>query len=155
MRRNIIDRLIGGGASNEGFDGFVTDLESVHSSMRARWGMCIISFGLVALHWALGAVTTYIVALSMGVHLELWVAVFIYAIIEFIQQLNWFIPSGLGIVDVGLTGAFVITGVPLSLAAALSLLTRFATNWVEIILYAPVTIRYGYTKLLKDYPNSG
>jgi uncharacterized protein (TIRG00374 family) len=154
VRRNIIDRLVGGGTSSEGFDGFVTDLESVHTSMRIRWGMCVISFVLVALHWALGAVTTYIVALSMGVHLELWVVIFIYAVIEFIQQLNWFIPSGLGIVDAGLTGAFVITGVPLSLAAALSLLTRFATNWVEIILYAPVTIGYGYKELLKDYPGA-
>jgi len=154
VRRNIINRLLGGEASSEGFDGFVTDLESVHTSMRARWGMCIISFGLVALHWVLGAVTTYVVALSMGVHLELWVAVFIYAIVEFIQQLNWFIPSGLGIVDAGLTGAFVITGIPLSLAAALSLLTRFATNWVEIILYTPITITYGYKELLKDYPGA-
>jgi uncharacterized membrane protein YbhN (UPF0104 family) len=71
-----------------------------------------------------------------------------YAVVEFIQQLNWVIPSGFGIVDAGLTGAFVLTGVSVSLASALSLLTRFATNWVEMMLYAPVAFSYGYAQAL-------
>ena len=94
----------------------------------------------------------FMVAISMGVKLEIWVAVFMYAVVEFIQQLNWVIPSGFGVVDAGLTGAFVLTGLPLSLASALSLLTRFATNWVELILYAPVAFSYGYRELLRARP---
>jgi len=83
----------------------------------------------------------------MGVYLEFWMTIFIYASIEFVQQLNWFIPSGLGVVDAGLTGALVLSGVPLSLAAAVSLLIRFATNWIELLLYAPIAFNYGYREI--------
>ena len=72
-------------------------------------------------------------------------------VIEFIQQLNILIPSGLGVVDAGLTGAFVIVGVPLSLASAISLLTRLATYWFELVLCAVVSFRYGYRESLKEY----
>jgi len=152
MKRSILPRLIGRENVGEGFIGFVGDLESVRSKLMSRPGVNLLAFVLVAIHWGLGAVTTYLVAISMGVKLEIWVAVFMYAVVEFIQQLNWVIPSGFGVVDAGLTGAFVLTGLPLSLASALSLLTRFATNWVELILFAPVAFGYGYRELLRARP---
>ena len=148
VKKNIVPRLIGRETGGEGFNGYVGDLESVRSRLSSRSRANLLAFILVGLHWGLGPVTTYLVAISMGVRLEIWVAVFIYAVVEYIQQLNWVIPSGFGVVDAGLTGAFVLTGVPLSLASALSLLTRFATNWVELILYAPVAFSYGYRRAL-------
>lgn len=54
--------------------------------------------------------------------------------------------------DAGLTGAFVLIGVPLSLASAISLLTRLATYWLEFVLAGSVSICYGYEELLKEYP---
>jgi uncharacterized protein (TIRG00374 family) len=72
-------------------------------------------------------------------------------VIEFIQQLNFIIPSGLGIVDAGLAGALVVVGVHLDVASAISLLTRLATYWFELILCGFVTFQFGYRKMLKEY----
>ncbi len=98
-----------------------------------------------------GKVTTYIIAVSLGWRIDFWVVVLIYALIEFIQQLNVFIPGGLGIIDASLTGAFVVLGVPLSMASAISLLTRLATYWLELCLAAAVTFLYGYQEALGEY----
>jgi uncharacterized protein (TIRG00374 family) len=99
---------------------------------------------MVAFHWSTGSLTAYMVSLSLGRPIDFWAIVLVYALIEFIQQLNIFIPGGLGIVDATLTGAFVLLGVPLPMAAAISLLTRLATYWFEVILCALVSFRYGY-----------
>nr|MBC8222950.1 flippase-like domain-containing protein [Candidatus Bathyarchaeota archaeon] len=106
---------------------------------------------MVAFHWSTGSVTAYIVALSLGWRIDFWVIVLIYALIEFIQQLNVFIPGGLGIIDASLTGAFVVLGVPLSMASAISLLTRLATYWLELVLAAAVSFLYGYQEALGEY----
>ena len=74
-----------------------------------------------------------------------------YAVIEFIQQLNILIPGGLGVIDASLTGAFVILGMPLSVASAISLLTRLATYWFELLLCGAVTFMFGYGETLKEY----
>jgi uncharacterized protein (TIRG00374 family) len=95
-------------------------------------------------------VTTYLVALSLGVPLSIWVVILIYGVVEFIQQVNVVVPSGLGVVDAGLTGALVVTGIPLSLAAAISLLTRLATYWLELVVCGLVSLRFGYREALRD-----
>ena len=77
--------------------------------------------------------------------------VLIYAVIEFIQQLNILIPSGLGVVDAGLTGAFILIGVPMETASAISLLTRLATYWFELVLCGLVSFQFGYREALRDY----
>ena len=103
----------------------------------------------MAFHWSTGALTAYLVSLSLGWRIDFWVVVLIYAMIEFIQQLNVFIPGGVGVIDASLTGAFVLLGVPLSHAAAISLLTRLATYWFEVLLCGVVSIHYGYRESLK------
>jgi uncharacterized protein (TIRG00374 family) len=86
----------------------------------------------------------------LGYRIDFWVIILIYAVIEFIQQLNILIPSGLGIVDAGLTGALLILGIPLSDASAISLLTRLATYWFELVLCGLVAINYGYKEVLRE-----
>jgi len=54
-------------------------------------------------------------------------------------------------VDAGLTGALTVVGVPLSVAAAISLLTRLATYWLELVICGVVSLRFGYREALKDY----
>ena len=53
--------------------------------------------------------------------------------------------------DAGLAGAFVLAGVPLSTAAAISLLTRLATYWFEVLVCVPVALRFGYKEFLTKY----
>ena len=149
IKHNIFDRLYNPDKSEAGFKRVIFEVEEAIITLSKKMKLSLLSFICVSIHWGLGAITAWIVAYSMGVHLEIWVTVFIYAVIEFIQQINWVIPSGLGIVDTGLTEALVFIGIPLSLSAAISLLIRFATNWIELIVYIPVAFHYGYKEIVE------
>jgi uncharacterized protein (TIRG00374 family) len=72
-------------------------------------------------------------------------------VIEFIQQLNVLIPSGLGVVDAGLTGAFMLVGAPIESASAISFLTRLATYWFELVLCGIISFQFGFREALKNY----
>ena len=151
VRRNIFDRLVDTSRDEEGFPSVVGGIESAVETLKGKPLHNFLSILMVAFHWSTGSVTAYIVALSLGWRIDFWVIVLVYALIEFIQQLNVFIPGGLGIIDASLTGAFVVLGVPLSMASAISLLTRLATYWLELVLAAAVSFLYGYQEALEEY----
>ena len=151
VRRNLFDRLVDTSRDEGGFPSVVKEIEAAVGTLRGKPLWSLLSILMVAFHWITGSVTTYIIAMSLGWRIDFWVVVMIYALIEFIQQLNVFIPGGLGIIDASLTGAFVVLGVPLSMASAISLLTRLATYWLELVLAAAVTFLYGYQEALGEY----
>jgi uncharacterized protein (TIRG00374 family) len=151
VKGNVFDRMVDSRMRERGFPAVIDEIDSAVNSLMAQPLDNFLSILMVAFHWSTGSLTAYMVALSLGTHIDFWVIVLIYAVIEFIQQLNILIPSGLGIIDASLTGAFVLLGVPLSLASAISLLTRLATYWFELILCALVSFRYGYKESIKDF----
>jgi uncharacterized protein (TIRG00374 family) len=151
FKRNLFDRLVDTGRDEEGFPSVVGGIESAVGTLMGKPLQNFLSILMVAFHWSTGSLTAYIVALSLGWRIDFWVIVLVYALIEFIQQLNVFIPGGLGVIDASLTGAFVILGVPLSMASAISLLTRLATYWMELVLAAAVSFLYGYREALGEY----
>jgi uncharacterized protein (TIRG00374 family) len=151
LRRNLFDRLVDTSRDEEGFPSVVREIESAVGSLMMKPFQNLLSILMVAFHWSTGSVTAYIVALSLGWRIDFWVIVLVYALIEFIQQLNVFIPGGIGVIDASLTGAFVVLGIPLSMAAAISLLTRLATYWFELVLAAAVSFLYGYQEALTEY----
>ncbi|MBN2336318.1 flippase-like domain-containing protein, partial [Candidatus Bathyarchaeota archaeon] len=151
IRRNMLDRIYNPEMGLGGFPVFVDEIQKAITSLQGRPAENLLSLLMVGFHWSTGALTAYLVALSLGYHVSFWVVVLIYAVIEFIQQLNILIPSGLGVVDAGLTGAFVVVGVPLSAASAISLLTRLATYWFELVLCGAVSVQFGYREALEGY----
>ena len=153
MKKHVFNRIYDSDMGLGGFPAFIDELEVSVNSLRKKPMLNILSLLMIGFHWSTGSITAYLVAQSLGRPTSFWLIVLIYAVIEFIQQLNFIIPSGLGVVDAGLTGAFVMIGVPLSLAAAISLLTRLATYWFELILCGVVSFQFGYREALKDYYN--
>jgi uncharacterized protein (TIRG00374 family) len=151
LKRNLFDKLVDTSRDEKGFPSVVKEIESSVMTLMRKPLHNFLSILMVAFHWSTGSVTAYIVALSLGWHIDFWVIVLVYALIEFIQQLNIFIPGGLGVIDASLTGAFVVLGVPLSMASAISLLTRLATYWLELVLAATVSFLYGYQEALGEY----
>jgi uncharacterized protein (TIRG00374 family) len=135
----------------KGFKEFVYEIQDSLKTLRKKPLENILSLLLVGFHWSTGAITVYMVARSLNQPINFWVIVLIYAVIEFIQQLNFIIPGGLGIVDAGLAGALVVVGVPLEVAGAISLLTRLATYWFELILCGLVSFQFGYRETLSKY----
>lgn len=122
----------------------IEEIGEAVEALKSRMKLNVVAFLMVAFQWSTGSITAYLVAISLGRRIDFWVIVVIYAVVEFIQQLNIVIPGGLGVIDAGLTGAFVLVGVPLSLASAISLLTRLATYWLKVVLCGFVSIHYGY-----------
>ncbi len=151
IKRNLFDRLVDTSNNEEGFTSTVKGIQSAIEMLMTKLPQNFASILMVAFHWSTGSVTAYIIALSLGWRIDFWVIVLVYALIEFIQQLNVFIPGGLGVIDASLTGAFVVIGVPLSMASAISLLTRLATYWLELVLAAAVSFMYGYQEAMKQY----
>jgi uncharacterized protein (TIRG00374 family) len=151
VRRNLFDRIYNPEMGLGGFPVFVNEIGEAMESFRGRPLENLLSLLMVGFHWSTGAVTAYLVALSLGQSVSFWIVVLIYAVIEFIQQLNIVIPSGLGVVDAGLTGAFTVVGVSLEAASAISLLTRLATYWFELVLCGAVSFHFGYREALEGF----
>ena len=151
VKRNLFDRLYSSDLGLGGFSSFIDEVDESILLIRRKPLENILSLIMVGFHWSTGAITAYMVAVSLGYRISFWIIVLIYAVIEFIQQLNILIPSGLGVVDAGLTGAFVLVGVPLGAAAAISLLTRLATYWLELVLCGLVSFQFGYREALRKY----
>ena len=140
-------------SSKFGLNSFEDFVWEIHNSLVALTKkpltnlLCLV---LVGFHWSTGAITAYMVSRSLNEPINFWVIVLIYAVIEFIQQLNFFIPSGLGIVDAGLAGALMVVGLPLDVASAVSLLTRLATYWFELVICGVVAFQFGYREVLSE-----
>jgi len=150
-KRNLFDRLYDPSQGGGGFPAVIGEIEASVNSLMGKPVHNVLSIFMVAFHWSTGALTAYLVSLSLGQPIDFWVVVLIYAVIEFIQQLNILIPGGLGIIDASLTGAFVFMGIPLNVASAISLMTRMATYWLELVLCAAVSFLFGYKESLKEY----
>lgn len=148
VKNNVFDRVYN---SDLDFYTFLDEMSSSIEHLSQKPAHNLLSLVMVAFHWSTGAITAFLVADSLGFSISFWVIVLIYAVIEFIQQLNILIPSGLGVVDAGLTGAFVLVGAPLGVASAISLLTRLATYWFELVLCGLVSFQFGYREALRNY----
>jgi uncharacterized protein (TIRG00374 family) len=151
LKEQIEKRLYSKRFGLSGFEEFVSEINISLKILKKDPIVNLLSLFLIGFHWSTGAITAYMVSLSLGVSINFWTVVLIYAVIEFIQQLNFIIPSGLGVVDAGLAGAFVVVGVPLQVASAISLLTRLATYWFELILCGIVSFQFGYKEALSEY----
>ncbi len=147
LERGLNDPQIGAG----GFEALINGVEDALSILRSKPLLNFSVLLMVAFQWSTGSITTWLVAMSLGCRIDFWIIVVLYAAVEFIQQLNIIIPGGLGIVDAGLTGSLYLLGLPLSLASAISLLTRLVTYWFELLLCAAFSLHYGYRELLREY----
>ena len=126
-KRNLFDRFHDPESGEEGFQPVITEIGEAVRALRVEPGLNIAAFGMLLFHWGAGAMTAYLTAAALGVHVSI------------------------STVARALAGAFVLAGVPLSTAAAISLLTRLATYWFEVIVCVPVALRFGYKEFLTKY----
>ena len=154
VKRNIFDRLFAQSGGESDFKLFIGELDEAVKSLRNKPMINLFSLVCVGFQWSSASITAWLVIDSFKIDVSFWAVVLIFAFVELIQQLNLFIPGGLGIVDAGLTGAFVILGIPLGTAAAISLLTRLATYWFELIPAAAVSFLFGYSETIRNIANS-
>jgi glycosyltransferase 2 family protein len=105
-----------------------------------------VAVGLVA--WGAEGIGVAIAAAAMGVPLRLDAAVGIYAAGILVGALT-FLPGGVGTTEATMAYLFVLTGMPLSTAIALTLVCRAATLWFAVVLGA-AAMALLYVRGLRD-----
>ena len=146
---NYIKRYILKYASNldiNNFENVFDEIEETMTKLGKNKFRVALAFVMISFHWSTGALTTYIVAKALDYPLSFWLLVAIYAVIEFIQELNIVIPGSIGIIEPSLTMVLMAVGVPLHISAAITILTRLATYWIEKLFCGLVSIYYGFTR---------
>jgi len=128
-------------------DGLLEEIDATMRELQRRKLCVAAAFGMIAFHWSTGALTAYLVARALDFQISFWLIVALYAVVEFIQEINIVIPGGIGVIESSLTMVLIAVGVPLPIAAAITILTRLATYWLEKLFCGVVTVYFGFRTL--------
>ncbi|MCS7366444.1 MAG: flippase-like domain-containing protein [archaeon YNP-WB-062] len=109
----------------------------------------LIAFTLTTINWMTNVAILYVVLLSLGYRVSIWILMVIMVACEFVQMTPIAIPGMLGIIETVMTMALQTFGVPLDVAATASVLTRLATFWFDLPVTAPAASYYGVKYLMK------
>ncbi|MCS7368777.1 MAG: flippase-like domain-containing protein [archaeon GBS-70-058] len=109
----------------------------------------IIAFTLTMINWMTNVAILYLVLLSLGYKVSIWILMVIMVICEFVQMTPIAIPGMLGIIETVIAMALQTFGIPLDIAATASILTRLATFWFDLPVTATAASYYGIKYLMK------
>lgn len=121
----------------EGFRTFVNAIKSVKPSR------FILSFLILTARWFLIATIPYIMFISLGRPVSYWLVLGVSVFVSMVQMLPIGIPGMVGIMEVSMTAFFMAFGIPPSLAASATILTRLVIFWFELALSALVASIHG------------
>lgn len=109
----------------------VAFLHDVRAMTTTRLALAGILLGLFA--WASEGLETYLVAHSMGLHLDVSLALGIYAAAMIAGVLS-FVPGGLGGTEVVMMSLLIYAGAAAPVAFAATLVVRLATLWFAVAI---------------------
>jgi len=137
------------GSEKEGVISVIEDIGGIIPILRVKMYLTALSFILVAIQWFGGPAVSLTVGLSLRKVFNIWQMVLVWAFAEFIQQLNFLIPGGIGVIDVGLTSGFKALGVPSAEAETIAILSRVITYWLELPVVTAITLLFSNKAFLK------
>ncbi|MBD3389172.1 MAG: flippase-like domain-containing protein [Candidatus Altiarchaeales archaeon] len=103
---------------------------SIRTTMTDVWTLTVGLIISIAI-WALSVLRIYLVFLALGVPIELWKVIVVYAILVTVSGLP-LLPGALGIWEWVGTGLFTVLGLPLEVSAAIVLVDRLLFFWLPI-----------------------
>lgn len=106
-----------------------------------------LSFAASIGDWACSVLILWIVLLSLGASVSLWVVIITMGIGKMIEMTPIAVPGMLGIYETSIAAALSVFSIPIAVAASAALLSRIVTAWLEIPLTGMAAYHYGY-KLL-------
>lgn len=114
----------------------VAALVSLLRSSRTLLHPRLLLLGTVvgALSWGGEGFGYYLICQGLGVHVNLLVAIGIYALAVLAGSAAFFLPAGLGGTEVVMTSLLVSVGAPLRVAIIATLLCRVATLWFAVVI---------------------
>lgn len=99
--------------------------------------------------WACSVLILWIVIMTLGVDVSLWVIIVTMAIGKMIQMTPIAIPGMLGIYEAAVTASLSLFAVPVAVAASAALLSRIVTSWLDLPITGIAAYHYGYKLLGK------
>jgi glycosyltransferase 2 family protein len=91
-----------------------------------------VAIGLVS--WGAEGIGLYLICLSLGIQVGISAAIGIYAIASLAGSAAFFLPAGIGGMEIVMSTLLVTYGAPLRTAVVATLLCRIATLWFAVIL---------------------
>ena len=89
--------------------------------------------------WSCEAFAFYFVLVRMGIHVDLWYVMFVYALAVLAGALS-FLPGGLGSTEAVMIALLLLKGVPEPKVVAATIIIRLVTLWFAVALGTSITI---------------
>lgn len=129
----------------EGFKTFVWAIKSV------KMNDFVLSFSVLTARWFLIAMIPYIMFISLGRPVSYWVVLGVSVFVSMVQMIPIGIPGMVGVMEVSMTAFFMGFGIPPSLAASATILTRLVIFWFELAISAIAASLQGVRGLRTGY----
>lgn len=91
------------------------------------------SFLLSVVAWMVESYGVYLIFQGFGIDLSFLLVITIFIVSSIIGALS-FLPGGIGVTEIGMTGLLILNGVEQTQAIGVTLLTRLSTLWYSVIL---------------------
>ncbi|MGB9728274.1 MAG: lysylphosphatidylglycerol synthase transmembrane domain-containing protein [Thermoprotei archaeon] len=106
---------------------------------------------VMTFQWIFGSLMIYSMLLSLGYKsINYIILLSIYPIYSTLTIMPVGIPAALGVVETGMTLSFIIIGVPRTIAASVTLLTRGVMVWFDVMISGFIFIRNGKYLIQKE-----
>jgi len=149
-----IVRLIQREANVEGrADQFLDEYNSGFRKIISSRRQMILSFAASMGDWGCSVTILWIVLISMGAQVSLWVVMITLAFGKMIQMTPIAIPGMIGVYEAAITTVLALFAVPVPIAASAALLSRIVTVWLELPITGIFAYHYGF-KMLSGHTSS-
>lgn len=102
--------------------------------------------------WIISFITCFVSFLSLGYYVPLTVIVIVYSIGIAVQYVPLGVPAEVGVTEIVMTGLLSLFGVPPEMSAAGTILTRFLTTWLRLIIGFLAVQWVGMKALMRKFP---
>lgn len=134
-------------------DQFVSEYYTGFRKMLASRTHIAMSFAASLGDWGCSVLILWVVLVSLGTNVPLWVVMISMAIGKMIQMTPIAVPGMLGIYEAAVTTSLSLFAVPVAVAASAALLMRIITFWLDLPITGLAAYHYGF-KLLGGHVSS-
>lgn len=138
-------RIVQKEANAEGkADQFVKDYYIGFRRMLSSKRGLAVSFAASLGDWICSLTILFVVLVSLGANVSLWVVIISMAIGRMIQLTPIAVPGMLGIYEAAITTSLSLFGVPVAVAASAALLMRAISFWLDLPVTGLAAYHYGF-----------
>jgi hypothetical protein len=146
---HFINKIINKGKNDSKLAELTTrTFEEFEQSLKVleRKSPLLISGVFAFVYWIFDVLVAYFVFLSLGISIPVGVIIAVYTISVSIQVLPLGIPGMVGIQETVMSGLYTISGIPLGLSVAATIMIRLVMTWYEALVGGTLFVLYSRRK---------